>query len=341
MLIVGGSVFAVATRRVNRVHDLPPPPITRAIAPEEIARGGRLFRTNCLDCHAGAPAPGQRGERRPSGARVTGAPSFLGELWAPNLTADPQTGIGAWTDAELARLLRNGLRRDGRYAATMPRFARLADADVAALIGFLRSDAPLVAPVRNDVPRPGLGRRRNSGAGLRGRGRYRGSGARADATPRSVRRIRALSGRGRLRVRRLSHRGIHTHRGEAALPAAAGGRPVSPQPPRRTYLLVQPDVRPRDRHQGAECGGGPGPSPDDRDAPRWPGCAAPHANLPQPGCRRGRGPVRLPARAAAGLSAHAWTTPGAAGVDGLTGPPVHHPGLFDLLTAKGPRTTRC
>jgi len=164
LLVVGGVVFGVASRRVGRIHDIPPPPIARATSTTEIGRGARLFRTNCLDCHSqgGPPAAGAEvGEARPddrraSGGRVTGAPSFLGEIWGPNLTADVETGIGGWTDGELARLLRNGLRRDGRYAAAMPRFARLADDDVAALIGFLRSTDPLIVPTRNAVPRPGL-----------------------------------------------------------------------------------------------------------------------------------------------------------------------------------------
>ncbi|MES1171632.1 MAG: cytochrome c [Bacteroidota bacterium] len=160
VLVVGGIVVSIAVRRVGRTHDLPLPVITRATIPSEIARGDRLFRTNCLDCHAGATgAPGPTGliERRPIGARVMGAPSFLGEIWAPNLTAHPQAGIGAWTDGELARLLRNGVRRDGRYAGSMPRFGHLADDDAAALIGFLRSGDPLVAPDPHQVPRPGLG----------------------------------------------------------------------------------------------------------------------------------------------------------------------------------------
>jgi len=155
MLIGGGLLFGVAVRRVNRVHDVPPPPITRATAPDEIARGGRLFRTLCLDCHA-APAPA--GAPRPAaGARVANAPSFLGELWAPNITGDREAGVGAWTDGELARLIRNGVRRDGHYAATMPRFSRIADDDVAALIGFMRSDDPAVAPVAARVPPSKLG----------------------------------------------------------------------------------------------------------------------------------------------------------------------------------------
>jgi mono/diheme cytochrome c family protein len=151
VLAVGGIVGGIASRRVNRVYDIRGPAIARATDPDEIARGGRLFRTNCLDCHAGAAGD------RPIGARVTGAPPFMKEIWAPNITADAASGIGGWTDAQIARLLRNGLRRDGRYASTMPRFARLADPDVAALIGFLRSNDPLVAADPNQVPPSSLG----------------------------------------------------------------------------------------------------------------------------------------------------------------------------------------
>jgi len=148
---VGGTVVGIGVRRVHRTYDLPYPRVARATDPDELARGGRLFRTACLGCHAGADGD------FPRGARIPDAPSFLGELWAPNLTADPVAGIGAWTDAEIARLLRNGLRRDGRYAATMPRFARLADVDIAAIVGFLRSADPLVAADPTLVPRSRLG----------------------------------------------------------------------------------------------------------------------------------------------------------------------------------------
>ena len=161
MLIAGGFLFGFAVRRVNRRHDVPPPPITRATAPDEIARGGRLFRTLCLDCHAGAPAAptggGAPAPRPAAGARVPNAPSFLGELWAPNVTGDREAGVGGWTDGELARLIRNGVRRDGHYATTMPRFSRIGDEDVAALIGFMRSNDPIVAPVATRVPPSKLG----------------------------------------------------------------------------------------------------------------------------------------------------------------------------------------
>ena len=150
VLLVGGTVVTIGVRRVRRVYDLPYPAVTRAIDPGEIARGGRLFRTSCLGCHSGPDG------ERPIGARVPDAPSFLGEIWAPNLTSDMTAGIGAWTDADIARLLRNGIGRDGRYAATMPRFARLADVDIAAIVGFLRSSDPMVAPYATPIPRSDL-----------------------------------------------------------------------------------------------------------------------------------------------------------------------------------------
>lgn len=153
VLLAGAALVGFAVHRVNKVFDLPPSPITRATPPEEIARGGRLFRVLCLDCHAGA------GGTRPTGARVTSAPAFIGEVWAPNITADPRNGVGEWSDGELARLLRNGIRRDHYYAATMPRFGHLGDDDVAAIIGFMRSDAPTMAatPAAAPVPQSKMG----------------------------------------------------------------------------------------------------------------------------------------------------------------------------------------
>src|SRR3569623_1917259 len=106
VLLAAAALVGFAVHRVNKVFDVPPSPITRATPPEEVARGGRLFRTLCLDCHAGP------GGTRPTGARVTSAPSFIGEVGASNITADPQNGVGAWSDGELARQLRTGVRRD-------------------------------------------------------------------------------------------------------------------------------------------------------------------------------------------------------------------------------------
>ena len=60
-------------------------------------------------------------------------------------------GIGAWSDGDIAYLLRTGVARDGRYTPPwMAKLPHLADEDLRSIIAFLRSDDPMVAAA--DVP---------------------------------------------------------------------------------------------------------------------------------------------------------------------------------------------
>jgi mono/diheme cytochrome c family protein len=69
------------------------------------------------------------------------------------LTADPIHGIGAYSDAELLRFMRTGIKRDGSVGYPWaPRFPLLSDGDAADLIAYLRSDDPAVQPVALAVP---------------------------------------------------------------------------------------------------------------------------------------------------------------------------------------------
>ena len=76
----------------------------------------------------------------------------FGTWITPNITPDPETGIGRWTDDEVIRAIREGRGRDGKtLGPPMPYdlYRRLADSDVKAMVAYLRT----VAPVRNVVPR--------------------------------------------------------------------------------------------------------------------------------------------------------------------------------------------
>jgi mono/diheme cytochrome c family protein len=133
-LIAAGVILAVvATRRLDRRYDAPLPPIIRATSAGELARGDRLYRTLCSACHT------PPGELRACGAVLPNFPASFGTIRSSDLTGDPGRGIGARSDGEIARLLRHGVRFDGRYSRTMPRMRSLGDQDIAALIGFLRS----------------------------------------------------------------------------------------------------------------------------------------------------------------------------------------------------------
>jgi mono/diheme cytochrome c family protein len=69
-----------------------------------------------------------------------------GKLCMPNITPHKEHGIGAWTDGEIARAVREGVDRDGNTVFPMMpyRFFRnMSDIDIAAVITYLRRLAPL------------------------------------------------------------------------------------------------------------------------------------------------------------------------------------------------------
>ena len=71
--------------------------------------------------------------------------------YAPNITPDHETGIGAWSDEEIIRAIREGVRPDGTVIGPpMPIrvYREMSDTDVRAIVAYLRT----VAPVRNSVP---------------------------------------------------------------------------------------------------------------------------------------------------------------------------------------------
>lgn len=122
--------------------DLPP------VAPAErealVARGEYVVRTLsvCGHCHAADT-------REPDGP-LSGGFAFrnwrLGTIRASNLTPDSATGLGAWTEAEIVRALRTGVRRDGRLLApVMPYqwFHAMGENDALAVALYLRSLSPV------------------------------------------------------------------------------------------------------------------------------------------------------------------------------------------------------
>ncbi len=79
----------------------------------------------------------------------------LGKVVAPNITPDRETGIGDWTDDEIARAIREGVSRDGSALfAMMPyeSFRHMSDEDVASVVVYLRT----IVPVRNVLARTAL-----------------------------------------------------------------------------------------------------------------------------------------------------------------------------------------
>lgn len=111
------------------------------VTPARVERGRRLSSMLCMNCHLD-PETGVL-----SGKRMVDVPTAFGTVYSRNITKDPVHGIGAWTDGEIAFLLRTGIRRNGRYAPPyMVKLPRASDEDIASIIAFLRSDDETLAP---------------------------------------------------------------------------------------------------------------------------------------------------------------------------------------------------
>jgi hypothetical protein len=77
-------------------------------------------------------------------------------VYSANLTPDPETGIGKWTDDELKRAIVNGLKRGGGMLSPpmpWPYYAgRVTDADASAIVAYLRTVRPIVNQVAAAKP---------------------------------------------------------------------------------------------------------------------------------------------------------------------------------------------
>jgi mono/diheme cytochrome c family protein len=124
-----------------------------AAEPDEIARGAYLATAaDCEACHTDR----EYGGRRYAGGRALATP--FGTFYSPNITPDPATGIGRWSDAQFLRALHEGVRPDGaNYFPVFPypSFTKITDADALAIKAYLFSLPAVRQADRNhDVPFP-------------------------------------------------------------------------------------------------------------------------------------------------------------------------------------------
>ena len=126
-----------------------------AAAESKLERGKYLATImDCTGCHTPGALIG-----KPDMARYLGGADVgfqiptVGVFYAPNLTPDRETGLGAWSEQEIIDAVRKGVRPDGRMLAPMmpyPSYGAMSDADAAALAAYLKS----LPPVRHKAPGP-------------------------------------------------------------------------------------------------------------------------------------------------------------------------------------------
>jgi len=132
---------------------------TTVSAQTDVVRGNYLVNPvmACGNCHTPKDANGAAIEERAlSGGGVSFTiPPFSGT--PPNITPDPETGIGNWSDEAIKRALTHGERPSNARLPGVPLavmgasfFKALLPEDQTAIVAYLRS----VKPIRNAVPDP-------------------------------------------------------------------------------------------------------------------------------------------------------------------------------------------
>jgi len=123
-----------------------------ANAETPLERGTYLMQSivACGNCHTPKGPKGEIPGMELAGmAPFEKAPGF--DANAPNITPDPETGIGTWTDEQIIASIREGKRPDGSIIGPpMPigLYRGLSDKDVEAIVAYLRN----VKPVKNEIP---------------------------------------------------------------------------------------------------------------------------------------------------------------------------------------------
>jgi len=123
-------------------------PVAQAAEPPSV-RGAYLLRAaGCTSCHTA------EGGKPLAGGRALETP--FGTFYSPNITPDPETGIGGWSGARFLDALKRGKRQDGGgYYPVFPytTYAKMRDEDALAIKAYLDS----LQPVANPVPAHDIG----------------------------------------------------------------------------------------------------------------------------------------------------------------------------------------
>lgn len=136
-----------------------PYPNAPVVAPpksDAVAYGRYLvFSLDCYGCHSADFTSVNTMEPERSRGYMGGGNVMRSadgtEIRTANLTSDPETGIGNWTEAQFIRAVRKGFRPDGRVLRPpMETRPQLDDEEVAAIYAYLRT----VPKIKNSFPRP-------------------------------------------------------------------------------------------------------------------------------------------------------------------------------------------
>lgn len=158
LAVIALAAIGVSYLAIRKPDQRPASTEKIAPTPQRLARGEYLVNnvTICFDCHAertsayGLPIRADR--RGVNGLVWNEEMKFPGVLAAANITPDPDTGLGKWTDGEILRAIREGVNREGKALfPIMPygHYRNLSDEDGKAIVAYLRT----ITPQRYEEPK--------------------------------------------------------------------------------------------------------------------------------------------------------------------------------------------
>jgi mono/diheme cytochrome c family protein len=120
----------------------------------DLANGQTMFNAGgCSSCHA---VPNQPDRLKLGGGLAI--PSPFGTFYAPNISPDPNEGIGRWSEADFVTAVMKGTSPSGTHyypAFPYPSYQRARIEDVRDLFAYLKTLAPVTGRVRDhDMPFP-------------------------------------------------------------------------------------------------------------------------------------------------------------------------------------------
>jgi mono/diheme cytochrome c family protein len=132
---IGAALFWILTEPV-RLDDA----TLASLGAGDPTRGERIFRAGgCASCHARPEAEGDARLELAGGIKLV---TPFGTFVPPNISTDPQNGIGNWSEKDFANAMMRGVSPDGRHlypSFPYTSYARMRPADVADLYAFMKT----------------------------------------------------------------------------------------------------------------------------------------------------------------------------------------------------------
>ncbi|HEX7153803.1 MAG TPA: cytochrome C [Thermoanaerobaculia bacterium] len=157
LVVLALAVGAVSWLALRKPAQRPASSEKIEATPERLARGKYLVHhvSDCLGCHSDHTLawalPVKPGTEGKGGFTFGPEFGFPGTVSAQNITSDPETGLGKWTDGEILRAMREGIDRNGEALFPMMPYAHLrsmSDEDAKSIVVYLRT----LEPIRNQTP---------------------------------------------------------------------------------------------------------------------------------------------------------------------------------------------